>query len=133
MATILAGVGAPARIIKNVRTQYISFGEALVIRVKKFKHNLRENYSKSTKIAITACKFSKISGEACPRTHLELFLFLNQLQTSSAEKNTLEKNVEIMASFLKFLATPLLPWFCIRPDKLAKSGVSLNKLPSVLV
>ena len=28
------------------------FGEALRIRVKKFKHNLRENYSKSTKTAI---------------------------------------------------------------------------------
>ena len=38
----------------------------------------------------------------------ELFVFLNQLQICSAEKNTLEKNVEIMAPLLKFLAT-LLP------------------------
>ena len=30
------------------------------MRVKKFNQNLPENYSKSTKIAITACKFSKI-------------------------------------------------------------------------
>ena len=36
----------------------IVFGETLRIRVKKFKGNLPENYSKSTKIAITACKFS---------------------------------------------------------------------------
>ena len=36
----------------------------------KMKHlqNLPENYLKSTKIAITACKISKISGGACPRT-----------------------------------------------------------------
>ena len=44
---------------------------------KKFKQNLRENYSKITKIAITACKFLKFSGGACPQTPLESFLFLN--------------------------------------------------------
>ena len=49
-----------ARIIENVRTKCIILGEALRTRVKKFKQNLSENYSKSTKIAITACKFSKI-------------------------------------------------------------------------
>ena len=43
-----------------------------------------------------------------PPDPLELFLFLNQLQTNSAEKNTLEKNVEIMfLPLLKFFATPL--------------------------
>ena len=42
-----------------------------------------------------------------PPDPLDPFLFLNQLQTNSAEKNTLEKNVEIMAPLLKFLATPL--------------------------
>ena len=36
-------------IIDNVRTKCIIFGEAL----KKFKQNLRENYSKSSKTAIT--------------------------------------------------------------------------------
>ena len=30
------------------------------IRVKQFEQNLAENYSKRTKITITACKFSKI-------------------------------------------------------------------------
>ena len=37
-------------------------------------------------IAITACKFSKIFRGACLRTPLKLFLFLNQLQISFAEK-----------------------------------------------
>ena len=42
--------------------------------------------------------FQKFSGGACPRTPLEPFLFLNQLQIGSAKKNTLEKkNLEIMA------------------------------------
>ena len=71
---------------KNLRTKCIIFGEALRVRVKKFKQTLPENYSKSTKIAITAFKFQKFSGGACPRTPLELFLFLNQLQFCSAEK-----------------------------------------------
>ena len=66
-------------------------GEALRIRVKKFKHNLTENYSKSTKIAITACKFSKIFRGSVPPDSLELFLILNQLQISSAEKKTQKK------------------------------------------
>ena len=52
--------------IENVRTKCIIFGKALRIRVKKFKQNLPENYSKSTKITITACKFSKIFRESIP-------------------------------------------------------------------
>ena len=44
------------------------FGEALGIRVKKFKQNLPENYSKSTKITVTARESSKIFGKACLRT-----------------------------------------------------------------
>ena len=44
----------------------IIFVEALRIRVKKFKQNLPENYSKSTKIAISACKFSKIFRGSMP-------------------------------------------------------------------
>ena len=35
------------------------FGEALRIRVKKFEQNLSEDYAKSAKIAITACKLQK--------------------------------------------------------------------------
>ena len=54
--------------IENVRTKCITFGEALRIRVKKFKQNMRKNYSKSAKITITACKFSNFFEEACPRT-----------------------------------------------------------------
>ena len=62
------------------------FGKALRIRNKIFKQNLPDNYSKSTKIANAVRKFSKFSGEAYPRTPLELFLFPNQLQICSAEK-----------------------------------------------
>ena len=83
-----------ARIIKNVRTKCIIFGEALRIKVKKFKQNLPENYSKSTNIAITASKFSKNFLGSMPTDPLEHFLFLNQLQIISAEK-TEGKNVEI--------------------------------------
>ena len=69
------------------------FGEAFRFRVKNIKHNLPENYSKYTKIVITACKFSKIFRGSMPPDPLELFLFLNQLQISSAEKTTRENYV----------------------------------------
>ena len=82
-----------------MRTKCIIFGEALRIKVKEFKHNLPENCLKSTKIAVTARKFSKILRGACSRTPLELFLFFNQLQISPAEKIRLTKNVEIMPPF----------------------------------
>ena len=42
------------------------FGEVLRNGVKKFKQNLRENYLKRTKIAMTACQFSKISRGSMP-------------------------------------------------------------------
>ena len=74
---------------------------------KKFKRNLCENYSKSTKIASIPCKFS---GEACPRTPRELFLYFNQLQISSVEKKTLEKSGNYALPpfpLSQFLATPL--------------------------
>ena len=82
-------------------------GEALKIRVKTFKQNLHKNCSKSTKTVITACEFSKFSGDMPPHP-LEFFLLLNQLQTNFAEKKTFEINVENMAHLLlKFLTTPL--------------------------
>ena len=78
-------------------------------RVKKYKQNLRENHSKRTEIAIAACQFSKFFRESMSPDPLEPLLFLNQLQTSSDEKNTLEKNVEIMPlSLLKFFASPVV-------------------------
>ena len=49
-------------------------GEALKISVKKFKQNLRENYSKNTKIAITACKFSKFFRGSMPMDSPRAFL-----------------------------------------------------------
>ena len=73
-------------ITKNVRTKCIIFIKALKIRLKNFKHNSRENYSKSTKIAITPCKFSKFFRKIISPDPRELFLFLYQLQISSVEK-----------------------------------------------
>ena len=42
------------------------FANHFGIRVKKFKQHLPENYSKSTKIAITECRFSKIIRGSMP-------------------------------------------------------------------
>ena len=64
----------------------IIFGEALRIRIKKLKQNLAENYSKSTKIAIRSCTFFKHFPGSMPPDPLEPFLFLNELQISSADK-----------------------------------------------
>ena len=77
--------------IENVQTKCIIFDEALRIRVKKFEQSLRENYLKSTKITIAACKFSNFSpGEHTPGAGTLLsrkpLLCLNQLQICSAEK-----------------------------------------------
>ena len=93
-----------------MRTKCILFGKALRIRLKECKQNLSKSHLKSTKIAIrpTACKFSKFSGGACPRTLLEFFSFLNQLQISSAEKKYAGKNVENYAfPLLKVLSISL--------------------------
>ena len=56
------------------RTKCIIFGEALRNRVKKFNHKMPENYSKSTKIAITACKFSKFFRGSIPPGPPKAFL-----------------------------------------------------------
>ena len=79
-----------------VQTKCIVFGEVglIRIRVKRFKQNLPNECSKSNKIAITACNISKLFPTL--PDPLEPFPFFNLLQISSAEKNTLEKNVEIM-------------------------------------
>ena len=92
------------------------FGEVLRIKVTKFKQNLRENYSKSTKIVITARKFSKISRGSMPLDPLEPFLFLNQLQTSSAKKNALEMNERTMPPFLNFSLRHKLEVFAINKN-----------------
>ena len=49
------------------------FGKALKIKVKKFKQNLAENYSKSTKIAIRACTFSKIFRGSMPPAGVQIY------------------------------------------------------------
>ena len=81
-------------------TKCVILLEALRIGVKKFKQNLLEIYSESTKIAITARKFSKNFRGSMPPDPLGSLLFLNQLKIGSAEKNTLEKNVEVVAPLL---------------------------------
>ena len=76
---------------------------------QKFKQNLREDCSKRTKIAITACKLPKINRGCMPSYPLRAFLVSQSASVNSAEKN---KNAKIMVpSLLKFLATPLLQQF----------------------
>ena len=60
-------------------------GEALRFRSKQFKQNLPRNCSKSAKMATAACKFSKFSGGACPRTPRAFFI-VNILQNNSSRK-----------------------------------------------
>ena len=78
-----------SRIIENMRTNASCLAKHSKLG-SKFKQNMSENYSKRTKTAIPACKFSKFFRGSMPRTPVEPFLLLNQLQISSAEKNTLE-------------------------------------------
>ena len=97
-----------ARIIENVRTKCIIFSEALRIRVKKLSINKiwLKIIQNALKWPLEHVHFQKSFGGACPRTSLEPFLFLHQLQISSAEKKkTLENNVEIMPP--SPLSTPL--------------------------
>ena len=82
----------PARIIKNVRTKCSILGEAFRIRVKKFEQNLVENYPKSAKIAITACKFLKIFRGSMPADLPRAFLASQSASNLFCrKKRTLEK------------------------------------------
>ena len=83
----------------------VIFGEALRTRVKKFKQNLRKNYSKSTKIGITACKFSKNFRGSMPP---DLSCFSFSFKLILPKKNAWKKSGNYTPSLLKFLATPLL-------------------------
>ena len=68
------------------------FGEARRIKVKKFKQNLPKNYSKSTKIAITARKFLKIFRGSMPPNPLRAFLVSQSaLNLLCRKKNTPKK------------------------------------------
>ena len=61
-----------ARIIENVRTKYIIFGEALRIMVKKFQRNLRETIQKALKQPLQHVDFQNCFGVHTPG--LKLFL-----------------------------------------------------------
>ena len=86
-----------ARTTENVRTKCIIFGEALRNRVKKFKQILPENYSKNTKIAITACKFSKIYWVSMPPDPPLVFPVSQSAFNLLCRKKIRLKHVEIMA------------------------------------
>ena len=73
----------------------ITYGEALRIRIKKFEQNMRENYSKSTKIAITVCKFSKNFRGSMPPNLYNFTCFSITFRFVLSKKNAW-KNVEIM-------------------------------------
>ena len=89
-----------AGIIENVRTKRIIFGEAPSIRVKKFKQNLRENYSKSNKIAITACEFSKLlRGSMLSDLPKAFLLSQSGFKVVLPNKKTIKNNEKIMATF----------------------------------
>ena len=79
-------LSAKARIIENVQTKCIIFGETLRFRGKKFKQNLPKNCLKSTKIASTVSKFLKIFWGSMPLDPLKAFYILNLLQNNSAWK-----------------------------------------------
>ena len=84
--------------------------EVLRIRVKKFRQSLPEKCSKSTKIAIAACNISKIFWGSIPSDPPKAFSVFQSASISSAEKITLEKNVEITVAPLKiFLYVTTLP------------------------
>ena len=92
---------AQARIIENVRTKCVLFGETLIIRAKTFKQTLPENCSKSTKMATTVWKFSKIFwGSMSPYPPRSFFIF-NMFQNNSSGKNALENMSKIGVPFLK--------------------------------
>ena len=77
--------------VENVRTKCIIFGEALRIRGKKFKQNLAETYSKSNKIAITSCKFSKLFRGSMPLDPPRAFFVSQSVLNLFCRKNALEK------------------------------------------
>ena len=66
---------------------------------KNFQQNLAENYSKSIKIAFTACKFLIFFGGSMPPHPHEAFFVSQSVSNECCRKNIhLKKNVEIMAS-----------------------------------
>ena len=95
--------------IENVRTKGIISGEALRIRVKNFKQNLRENYSKSTKIIITACKFSKFFQVSMPADSPKAFSVSQSASNLFCRKKIRLRKVWKLwpPPLSKFLATPL--------------------------
>ena len=75
---------------------------------QKTKQNLPKNCSKSSKMATSVCKCSKIFRGSMPPDPPRAFFILNMLQNNSAGKNfTLENMSKFGALFLKkFLNTP---------------------------
>ena len=84
-------------------------GEALKTRGKTFEQNLLENCSKSTKMAIAVCKFSKIlRGEHAPGPPKSNFCSSIYFKLILPEKMRLKNYRNLMPSSLKkLLNTPL--------------------------
>ena len=93
-----------ARIIENVRTNYIIFHLAKhsKLRSKIFKQNFPENYSKCTKIAITACKFLKMfQGSMTQDPHRAYLVSPLASNWFCRKKKNAWKTVKIMARSFK--------------------------------
>ena len=89
-------------------TKCIIFDEVLKVRGQKYEQTVSENCSKSAKMSITVCKFSKIFRGSMPSDPLESFLLLKLLEINCREKTELEKVTKFGALFLKkILNTPL--------------------------
>ena len=84
------------------------FGEALKNRGQKYEQTLPENCLKSTKIAITVCKFLKIVRGSMPPDTPRVLLLLKLLTINSAANTALEKVTKLGAlSLKKILNAPL--------------------------
>ena len=83
------------------------FGKVLRFRDNIFKQNLPENYSKSTKIVITARKFSKIFRRSMPPDPPRAFLVSQSASNLFCRKKILLKKCGNYAAPSKFLATQL--------------------------
>ena len=84
-----------------MRTKYIIFGEALKDRSQKYEQTLPKNCSKSTKIAITVCEFSKFFRGSMPPDTPRVLLLFKLLIINSAGKTALEKSDEIWCALPK--------------------------------
>ena len=91
-----------ARIIENVQTKCIIFGETLRFKGKQFKQNLPQNCSKSANMATAICKFSKtFQGSISPDPLVPFLLSIFFKTILPERKNALENMANLGAPSLK--------------------------------